>query len=31
MLKKLGCDRVVDYRRENLNEVLKNEFPRCGI
>ena len=31
MLKKLGCDRLVDYRRGNLNEVLKNEFPRCGI
>ena len=29
MLKKLGCDRVVDYRTENLKDVLKNEFPRC--
>ena len=31
MLKELGCDRVVDYRTENLKDVLKNEFPRCVL
>lgn len=27
-LKSLGCDRVVNYRKENLNEVLKSEYPK---
>jgi len=26
-LKSIGCDRVINYRKENLKEVLKNEFP----
>ncbi len=28
LLKKLGCDRVVNYREEDLNEVLKAEYPK---
>jgi NADPH-dependent curcumin reductase CurA len=27
LLKKLGCDRIINYRTENLNEVLKTEYP----
>ncbi|CAH1796743.1 unnamed protein product [Owenia fusiformis] len=26
-LKDIGCDRPVNYKKENLNEVLKNEYP----
>jgi hypothetical protein len=28
LLKHLGCDRVVNYKRENLDAVLKDEYPR---
>ncbi|MDX1991091.1 MAG: zinc-binding dehydrogenase [bacterium] len=28
MLTALGCDRVVNYKRENLRDVLKSEYPR---
>ncbi len=28
LLRSLGCDRVVNYRRENLRDVLKTEYPR---
>ncbi|MGD1896368.1 MAG: zinc-binding dehydrogenase [Phormidesmis sp.] len=27
LLKRLGCDRIVNYREENLEEVLSLEFP----
>ncbi|MBZ0278488.1 MAG: zinc-binding dehydrogenase [Anaerolineae bacterium] len=27
LLRSLGCDRVVNYRQENLADVLKNEYP----
>ncbi|OUL32000.1 alcohol dehydrogenase [Nostoc sp. T09] len=27
LLKELGCDRIINYRTENLNEVLKQEYP----
>ena len=27
LLKELGCDRVINYRTENLNQVLKQEYP----
>lgn len=27
LLKELGCDRVINYRLENLNEVLQQEYP----
>jgi NADPH-dependent curcumin reductase CurA len=27
LLKKLGCDRIINYRTENINQVLKNEYP----
>jgi hypothetical protein len=26
MLRQLGCDRVINYREENVGDVLKNEF-----
>ena len=26
-LKKLGCDRVVNYKKESLGKVLKEEYP----
>ncbi|MBE9125141.1 MULTISPECIES: zinc-binding dehydrogenase [unclassified Coleofasciculus] len=26
-LKKLGCDRVINYKQENVDEVLKGEYP----
>lgn len=28
LLQKLGCDRVINYRTENLDRVLKAEYPR---
>jgi NADPH-dependent curcumin reductase CurA len=28
LLKKLGCDRVINYRTENLDRVLKTEYPK---
>lgn len=28
MLQALGCDRVVNYRKENLRDVLAKEYPR---
>jgi NADPH-dependent curcumin reductase CurA len=28
LLEKLGVDRIVNYRRENLHEVLQREYPR---
>jgi NADPH-dependent curcumin reductase CurA len=27
LLKKLGCDRIINYRTENLDQVLKTEYP----
>lgn len=27
-LQQLGCDRVIDYRREDLRDVLQREYPR---
>ena len=27
LLKKLGCDRVINYRTEDINEVLQREYP----
>jgi NADPH-dependent curcumin reductase CurA len=27
LLKKLGCDRIINYRTENLDRVLKTEYP----
>lgn len=27
-LKNIGCDRVVNYRSEDLNKVLKKEYPK---
>ena len=29
LLKELGTDRVINYKTENLDEVLTNEFPVC--
>jgi NADPH-dependent curcumin reductase CurA len=28
LLKKLGCDRIINYRIENLDHVLKSEYPK---
>jgi NADPH-dependent curcumin reductase CurA len=28
LLKKLGCDRIINYRTENLNQVFKREYPK---
>ena len=28
LLRELGCDRVIQYRRENLREVFTREYPR---
>jgi len=28
LLKELGCDRVIDYKAESLDEVLTKEYPR---
>ncbi|MDZ7961305.1 MAG: quinone oxidoreductase family protein [Aulosira sp. DedQUE10] len=28
LLRKLGCDRIINYRTENLNQVLKQEYPK---
>ncbi|PSB00645.1 zinc-binding dehydrogenase [Merismopedia glauca] len=27
LLKKLGCDRIINYRTENLDRILKTEYP----
>lgn len=27
LLRELGCDRVINYRQEDLNQVLKQEYP----
>ena len=27
LLKELGCDRIINYRTENLNQILKQEYP----
>ncbi|TMW68136.1 hypothetical protein Poli38472_007808 [Pythium oligandrum] len=27
-LKKLGCDRVINYSKEDIRDVLKNEYPK---
>ncbi|GAB1539719.1 NADP-dependent oxidoreductase [Scytonema sp. NUACC21] len=27
LLRELGCDRIINYRREDLNQVLKQEYP----
>jgi NADPH-dependent curcumin reductase CurA len=27
LLRKLGCDRIINYRTENLDQVLKSEYP----
>jgi NADPH-dependent curcumin reductase CurA len=28
LLKELGCDRIINYRQENLNTVLQQEYPQ---
>lgn len=28
VLKKLGCDRVINYKKENLYQVLRKEYPK---
>lgn len=28
LLQELGCDRIINYRQENLNTVLKEEYPQ---
>ncbi|XP_054153339.1 prostaglandin reductase-3-like [Oppia nitens] len=28
LLQDIGCDRVIDYKKENLSHVLKNEYPK---
>jgi NADPH-dependent curcumin reductase CurA len=28
LLKELGCDRIINYRTENLEQVLKQEYPK---
>ena len=28
LLRSLGCDRAINYRTENVGDVLKNEYPR---
>ncbi|KAL0908656.1 hypothetical protein M5K25_023161 [Dendrobium thyrsiflorum] len=28
LLRSLGADRVIDYKKENIKDVLKNEFPK---
>lgn len=28
MLKQLGCDRVINYKKENFAKVLKTEYPQ---
>ena len=28
LLQKLGCDRIINYRWENVNDVLKQEYPQ---
>ncbi|MEH2398170.1 zinc-binding dehydrogenase [Nostoc sp.] len=27
LLRELGCDRIINYRTENLNQILKQEYP----
>ncbi|MFN6567311.1 zinc-binding dehydrogenase [Dendronalium sp. ChiSLP03b] len=27
LLRELGCDRIINYRTENLNQILKEEYP----
>ena len=29
LLKELGTDRIINYKTENLDEVLTKEFPVC--
>lgn len=31
LLKRLGADRVVNYRKESLKEVLKKEYPKVSL
>ena len=31
LLKKLGADRVIDYRQEDVKEVLKREYPQVTL
>ncbi|HAJ62141.1 MAG TPA: alcohol dehydrogenase [Cyanobacteria bacterium UBA8543] len=28
LLKELGCDRIINYRQEDLNQVLKQQYPK---
>ncbi|KAJ3038545.1 Prostaglandin reductase 3 [Rhizophlyctis rosea] len=28
MLKEIGCDRVINYKKESIDEVLKKEYPK---
>ncbi|BAY87426.1 alcohol dehydrogenase [Calothrix parasitica NIES-267] len=28
LLKKFGCDRVINYRKEDVNQILKQEYPQ---
>jgi NADPH-dependent curcumin reductase CurA len=28
MLKRMGCDRVINYKKEDFKKVLKDEYPR---
>ncbi len=30
MLKRLGADRVINYREENIKAVLKSEYKKVG-
>ncbi|KAI9486873.1 MAG: orotate phosphoribosyltransferase [Benjaminiella poitrasii] len=31
MLKKLGCDRVINYKKEDFKAVMKKEYPRGSL
>lgn len=30
-LKSLNCDRIINYKKENLDQVLKEEYPVCCL
>ena len=31
LLKRLGADRIINYRKESIKEVLKREYPKVSI